>query len=252
MVGHTVLGAILLRGVYPRVSAQGRRAIKRWWSAKLLRILNVSLEVDGPVPPAAETGTMISANHVSWLDIFVISSVRPTRFIAKGEIRDWPVAGWLAHASGTLFIRSEQWRDTARINERVRLVFAEGDCVGLFPEGFTTEGDRLRKFHSALFESAVANHAHVHPAALRYEEPDGTLCREAAFVGETTFFESLAFIIARKAITARVHFAPTIETEGLKRRDVMKLVENRIATLLGLTPVGTSPAIASDLQAAPH
>ena len=124
--------------------------------------------------------------------------------------------------------------------------------MGLFPEGFTTEGDRLRKFHSALFESAVANHAHVHPAALRYEEPDGTLCREAAFVGDTTFFESLAFIIAHKTIMARVHFAPSIETEGLKRRDVMKLTESRIASLLGLQPAGTSPATASGLPAAPR
>ena len=195
---------------------------------------------------------MIAANHVSWLDIFVLSSVEPTRFIAKGEIRDWPVAGWLAYASGTIFIRAEQWRDTARITEKVRAALADGDCVGLFPEGFTTQGDKLLRFHSALFEPAVANQAHVHPAALRYEEPGGALCREASFVGETTFFESLAFIIARKSITARVHFAPTIETEGLKRRDVMKLTESRIATLLGLTPAGTSPARASGLRAAPH
>ncbi len=252
MVGHTVLAGLILRGIYPRVSPERRRAIKRWWSAKVLRILNVTLQVDGPAPGTAETGAMISANHVSWLDIFVISSVRPTRFIAKGEIRDWPVAGWLAYASGTIFIRTEQWRDTARINEKVRVALAEGDCLGLFPEGFTTEGDRLRKFHSALFEPAVANHAHVHPAALRYEEPDGTLCREAAFVGETTFFESLAFIIARKAIMARVHFAPPIETEGLKRRDVMKLTESRIATLLGLEHAGTSPATASGPPAVPR
>lgn len=251
MVGHTVVAGIILRGVYPRVSNERRRAIKRWWSAKVLRILNVTLQVDGPAPGTAETGAMIAANHVSWLDIFVLSSVRPTRFIAKGEIRDWPVAGWLAHASGTIFIRSEQWRDTTRINERVRAALAEGDCVGLFPEGFTTEGDRMLRFHSALFEPAVANQAHVHPAGLRYEEPDGTLCRDASFVGETTFFESMALIIARKAITARVHFAPTIETEGLKRRDVMKLTESRIATLLGLEPAGTSPGRASGLQAAP-
>jgi 1-acyl-sn-glycerol-3-phosphate acyltransferase len=252
MVWHTVLGAIILRGVYPRVSNERRRVIKRWWSAKVLRILNVTLKVDGPAPGTAETGAMIAANHVSWLDIFVLSSVRPTRFIAKGEIRDWPVAGWLAFASGTIFIRAEQWRDTARITAKVRAALDDGDCVGLFPEGFTTEGDKLLRFHSALFEPAVANQAHVHPAALRYEEPGGAHCREAAFVGETTFFESLAFIIARKAITARVHFAPTIDTEGLKRRDVMKLTESRIATLLGLTPAGTSPAAASGLPAVSH
>ncbi len=252
MVGHTVLAGVILRGVYPRVSDERRRAIKRWWSAKTLRILNVTLLVDGPAPGTGATGAMIAANHVSWLDIFVISSVRPTRFIARGEIRDWPVAGWLAHASGTIFIRQEQWRDTRRSNEKVHEALAQADCVGLFPEGITTAGDKLLKFHSAMFEPAVANRAHVHPAAIRYEEPDGTLCREASFVGETTFFESMALIIGRKRITVRVRFAPAVETDGLKRREVMKLTESRIATLLGLQPAGTSPATATDPPAAPR
>jgi 1-acyl-sn-glycerol-3-phosphate acyltransferase len=251
MVNHTVLAVLILRVVYPRSDAERRRALKQWWSAKLLRILNVTLRVDGPPPGSAETGAMIAANHVSWLDIFVISSVRPTRFIAKGEIRDWPVAGWLAHASGTLFIRREQWRETALVNEKVRAALADGDCVGLFPEGFTTEGDRLLKFHSALFEPAVANQAHVHPAALRYEEPGGALCRDASFVGDTTFFESLTFIIGRKAITARVLFAPSIETEGLKRREVTKGAEKQIASLLGLELAGSPPGTRGDRPGAP-
>src|SRR5688572_2734823 len=98
MLWHAALAALILRFVYPRASAERRRALKRWWSAKLLRILGVTIHVEGPPPGSAELGAMVAANHVSWLDIFVISSVRPTRFIAKGEIRDWPVAGWIAHA----------------------------------------------------------------------------------------------------------------------------------------------------------
>ncbi len=54
---------------------------------------------------------MIAANHVSWLDIFLISSVRPTYFIAKSEVLDWGVAGWMAQHSGTLFVRRDQWRE---------------------------------------------------------------------------------------------------------------------------------------------
>jgi 1-acyl-sn-glycerol-3-phosphate acyltransferase len=126
---------------------------------------------------------MIVANHVSWIDIFLISSVRPTRFVAKSEIRGWPLAGWIAERAGTLFIRRDQMRDMARIDARVREVLAEGDCVGLFPEGITTEGDELRKFHSSLFEPAVANGAHVHPAAIRYEHPtarSAARCRSSA------------------------------------------------------------------------
>ena len=130
---------------------------------------------------------MIASNHVSWADIFAIASVRHTRFIAKSEIRDWPLAGWLAERSGTIFIRRARRHDTARINALVHDALAEGDCVGLFPEGTTTEGDRLLKFHSSLFEPAVANRARVYPVAVRYEHPDGTPLRAVAYVGDLSF-----------------------------------------------------------------
>jgi 1-acyl-sn-glycerol-3-phosphate acyltransferase len=141
------------------------------YSAKLLRILNVSAHVEGGVPDEGDRASMVAANHVSWLDIFVISSARPTRFIAKSEIRDWPIAGWIAEEAGTLFMRRHEWRDTARTTERVHAALAGGDCVGLFPEGLTTEGDTLLKFHSSLFEAAVGNAAHVYPLQCHSRAP---------------------------------------------------------------------------------
>jgi 1-acyl-sn-glycerol-3-phosphate acyltransferase len=252
MLWHAAVAALLLRVVYPRISFERRRAVIRWWSRKLLRILNVRTRVEGEAPAATERGAMIAANHVSWLDIFLVSSVRPTRFIAKSEIRDWPIAGWIADKAGTLFIRRDQWRDTARINAKVRAALAEGDCVGLFPEGITTEGDRLLKFHSSLFEPAVANHAHVHPAAIRYESADGTLCREMSFFGERSFMESLALIIGQRSVTACVSFAAPVETEGATRREVTKAAEARVATLLNLPIAGTEPGRAAGLPGAPR
>jgi 1-acyl-sn-glycerol-3-phosphate acyltransferase len=238
MAGHAALAALLLRAVYPRLGGRRRRALTRWWSAKLLAILNVSAHVEGD--EAAVPGSfMIAANHVSWLDIFVISSVRPTRFIAKGEIRQWPVAGWIADRAGTLFIQRNQWRDTARINERVRTALDEGDCVGLFPEGITTEGDRLLKFHSALFEPAIANGVHVQAAAIRYEHSDGTLCRDMSFIGERTFMQSLRLIIGQPAVRARIVFLPPIATGGATRRAVASAAAHGIATRLGIEPAGT-------------
>jgi 1-acyl-sn-glycerol-3-phosphate acyltransferase len=241
MLSHAALAALLLRHAYPRMSAAQRRALMGWWSGKLLRILNVETLVTGAMP--GQSSVMIAANHVSWMDIFLISSARPTRFIAKGEVRDWPIAGWIADKAGTLFIRREQWRDTARTNERVHQALAEGDCVGLFPEGFTTEGDTLLKFHGALFAPAVANHALVQPAAIRYERPDGTLCREASFIGERSFMESLGLIIRERRLLARLMLAEPVCTEGVHRRDVARDCEARVASLLGLAqgrPLGTS------------
>jgi 1-acyl-sn-glycerol-3-phosphate acyltransferase len=253
VAGHAVLAIVLLSSIYPRLAPPRRRAVVGWWSGKLLRILNIRVRVEGLAPRAREHGAMIAANHVSWLDIFLVSSVRPTRFIAKSEIRDWGIVGWIAERTGTLFIRRDQLRDTARINALVHDALAGGDCVGLFPEGITTEGDMLHKFHTALFEPAVANEAHVHPAAIRYEKPDGSLCREASFRGERTFMESISLVIGERAMVARIAFAPVVETPGAHRRDVAREAQARIASLLGLeATAGKAPGTGAGPRAASH
>ncbi len=158
MGAHAACAALILHFVFPRAGAERRRSLVRWWSARLVRLLGVEVRVAG-APPSPGSAAMIAANHISWLDIFVVMGVQPARFIAKSEIRDWPVAGWIAERAGTLFIRRARRHDTARINEQVHAAFAEGACVGLFPEGTTTEGDHLLRFHSSLFEPAIANAA---------------------------------------------------------------------------------------------
>jgi 1-acyl-sn-glycerol-3-phosphate acyltransferase len=246
---HAARAALTLRFLYPRASPERRRALMQRWCAKLLAILNIEVQVEGEPPSRGENAAMIAANHVSFVDIMLISSVRPTRFVAKSEIRAWPLAGWIADRAGTLFIRRDQMRDMARIDARVREVMGEGDCVGLFPEGITTEGDELRKFHSSLFEPAVANNAHVHPVAIRYEHPDGTLCREMSFIGDRTFGESIALILHQRRVRARLMFAPTVETAGVSRRDVAKTVETRVASLLGVDPWSIAPKTPAGLPA---
>jgi 1-acyl-sn-glycerol-3-phosphate acyltransferase len=127
-------------------------------------------------------------------------------------------------------------RDTARINELVHEALAQGDCVGIFPEGTTTEGDALLKFHSSLFEPAVANSARVHPCAIRYAHADGGLCRAIAYVGELSFMQSLGLVIRQRGVVARVRFGDAIPTEGVTRREVAAAARARVASLVGLEP----------------
>jgi len=236
MLGHALHGALILRLVFPRAEPARRRQLVGWWSAKLVRIAGLELRIVGEPPAAAEIGAMIVANHVSWLDMFAISGARPTRFIAKSEIRDWPFAGWIAERAGTLFIRRERRRDTARIADLVHAALAEGDCVGLFPEGTTTEGDTLLRFHSSLFEPAVANAAHVHPCAVRYRHADGSLCRAVTYAGERTFMQAMGLTFRQEDVTVELAFAPVIETRGRNRREVAAASEDAVASLLGLAP----------------
>ncbi len=240
LVVHVVAALAILRLVFPRVRAGRRRSLHGWWSRKLVRILGLEARAEGSPPGPAETGAIVAANHVSWLDVFLVSSVRPTRFIAKSEVRDWPVAGWIAERAGTLFVRRARRHDTARINEIVHAALAQGDCVGLFPEGTTTMGDQLLRFHSSLFEPAAVNSAHVHPVAIRYEHADGTLCRALAY-DDLSFMQSVALILRQRHVVARIVFLDTIEAAGLGRREIARLAETRIASRLGFPDPGSRP-----------
>ena len=207
-----------------------------------MRILGVRVRVSGKPPPARGEAAMIAANHVSWVDIFAVMSVRPARFIAKSEIRAWPGAGWIADRAGTLFVHRARRHDTARINTRVHEALAQGDCVGLFPEGTTTEGDRLLRFHTSLFEPAIANAATIHPAAIRYRHADGTPCPELAFVGDMTFLQSVARVVRARGVVAQVAFADPIAPDAsLERRAAASLAHQRVASLLLLDPPGSPP-----------
>ncbi len=234
LLTHVAVGLAAVGMVYPRVSPARRAHLTGWWARKLLRILNVVLSVHGARPAADARNLIIAANHVSWVDIFVISAAQPARFIAKSEIRDWPIAGWLCDRAGTIFIRRARRSDTAKINEVMHAVLAEGATIGFFPEGTTTNGDRLLKFHTSLFEPAVVNAATLAPAAIRYRASDGERNDAVAFIGELSFAESVGLIIRQKSMIAEITFAPPIEAQGLTRRELALRTETAVAAILGV------------------
>ena len=231
---HVGVGMVAVGAIYPRVSAQRRAIITGWWARKLLRILNILLSIHGARPLEDARNLIVAANHISWVDIFVINATHPSRFIAKAEIRDWPIAGWLSDKAGTIFIRRTRRSDTAKINETMHNVLAEGATIGFFPEGTTTSGDKLLKFHSSLFEPAVANTATIAPAAIRYRASDGEPSAAVAFIGELSFAESIAMIISEKSMIAEITFAPQIEAAGLSRRELALNSEAAIARILNV------------------
>lgn len=236
LLTHVAVGLVAVGLVFRQVSARRRARLTGWWARKLLRILNIVLSVHGVRPAAQARNLIIAANHVSWVDIFVISAAHPARFVAKSEIRDWPIAGWLCDKAGTIFIRRTRRSDTAKINELMHAVLAEGATIGFFPEGTTTPGDRLMKFHTSLFEPAVVNSATLAPAAIRYRASDGERNAAVAFIGELSFAESVGLIIRQKSMIAEITFARPIEAAKLNRRELALESENAVAALLGVAP----------------
>ena len=121
----------------------------------VLRLLDIRVHVRG-LPPGPEQPTLIVANHVSWLDIFVMSALAPLAFIAKQEIAGWPVIGFCARLQRCVFLDRSRKAATAEVNAVVGRRLAEGDLIVLFPEGTTGDGIRLLPFRSSLIGAARA------------------------------------------------------------------------------------------------
>lgn len=231
---HIARGAVIAAFVFPFTRREGRRIHVQRWSRRALAILGVRLEVAGASPRWEDGPVMIVANHVSWLDILAINSVRPARFVAKSEVRAWPVIGWLSERVGTFFIRREERRDAARISGRLAQVMRDGDTVAVFPEGTSSDGSAVLGFHSSLLHPAVLAGATVRPVALRYTRADGSLCVEAAYFGSLSLWESMNRVAQQPETTAHLDFLPPPESAGRHRRELAR--DAREAILRSLFP----------------
>ena len=248
LCAHIARGLFLVRFVYPRRTHRAQRMMLRRWSRQLLGILRIRRH-RGRGGDAVPNSCIIVANHVSWLDIFVINACFPARFVAKAEIRRWPAIGRLCVSTGTLFIERVKRRDAHRINEKIAGALAEGDRVALFPEGTTTHGDMVRPFHANLLQAAVVGAAPVQPVALRYLQADGSLCRAASYVGDQSLIACVLAILAQPVIVAEVMVLAALPHDGQTRRDLARATEAAIAGRLGLPVAHRSSARPRDPQA---
>jgi 1-acyl-sn-glycerol-3-phosphate acyltransferase len=110
---------------------------------------------------------LLVANHLSYLDIVLLSSLTPCVFVAKNEVKDWPVFGWFARLAGTVFVDRNDRRDAARANELIRSALREGALVVLFPEGTSSNGSTVLPFKSSLLQAAIGERVPFTGAALR-------------------------------------------------------------------------------------
>ena len=192
---------------FPLLGFRRRQDLIQGWSRVLLRVCGVRMRRQGR--PVLQGPALWVANHVSWLDIFVIDAVRPTSFIAKSDIRRWPVIGLLVAWAGTLFIDRRQRHAVREAGRQMRDCFDRGDAVGLFPEGTTTEGLDVRPFHAGLFEAAMRADVPVQPIALRFLQ-HGRRTTRFAFVGEQTLLGNLWILLGARGVVVEAEFLPPL------------------------------------------
>jgi 1-acyl-sn-glycerol-3-phosphate acyltransferase len=147
---------------------------------------------------------LLVCNHISWLDIFVVLSIKPARFVAKVEIAGWPLIGRLVRGAGTLFVERGRRHAVHQLNERIEFTLNAGQAVAVFPEGTTSDGRRLLPFHANLIEPAIRSGATVIPIGLRYRRPDGSAHEAVDFTGDTSLVSSMLRIFGSSKVMVQV------------------------------------------------
>lgn len=230
---HLLVGLLTCALIFPWADQAGRDWCIKHWSIKTLVIFGVTLKISGPVPDRSAAQALIVANHISWLDIFVINSIHPCRFVTKSDVRTWPLIGWLCAKSGAIFIARGRLRDVRKIFEGLVVSIRAGERVAFFPEGTTSAQGGLSPFHANLFEAAIDAEVPIRPYALRYTDAQGRLHPAADFIGDMSAVQSMIAVFSAGKMEAELICLPIIETKDCLRRDLASAAQYSIASALG-------------------
>jgi 1-acyl-sn-glycerol-3-phosphate acyltransferase len=230
---HLFQGLATCALVFPFTDRMGRQAHIQRWSSRLVALCGVRVRIINSQGAQPAPRALIVANHLSWLDIFVINSLHPCRFVAKSDIRDWPLIGWLCAQVGTIFIARGKLRDVRRIYQGLVESLQAAEHVAFFPEGTTAAQGTLLPFHANLFEAAIEAQVPVQPYALRYLDADGKPHPAAEFIGDTSFVQSLVTILKSSGMTAQLYLLPPLPTAlSSHRRQLADAARQAIARAL--------------------
>jgi 1-acyl-sn-glycerol-3-phosphate acyltransferase len=167
------------------------------------------------------------------MDVHVLGSVMDGSFLSKEEVRHWPIVGALATMAGTLYIRRGGKDASNAASELLTWNLIRGTNVLVFPEGTTSEGHGVRRFHPRLFAAALLADRPVQPVAIRYRDGDGDEPHPiAAFVGNQGLLDNLWGVIGERRFEVSVTFCPPVTVKGADRRSVANAAHGRIARVL--------------------
>lgn len=201
----------------------------RGWMVRLGWILGLRASVTGQ--PLASV--LLVANHISWLDIPALAARVPGRFVAKAEVRQWPLLGWLAGLAGTRFLRRNSLAGMRVLLEEITHDLQAGRPCLVFPEGTSTDGSRVESFFPAFLQTAINAAVPVQCVAIRYG--DGRQRDDRApFIDDADFVPHLLGILGRGHTRIELHFSPPLQSLGLSRQFLAASSRGWIAARLGL------------------
>jgi lyso-ornithine lipid O-acyltransferase len=221
-----VQNAISIPFVRPDQRLHAREAWLHGWCRFACRVLRIRIRTHGSMP---SSGLLVS-NHLSYLDIVVLSSIRPCVFVAKRDVGRWPLFGWLAHAAGTIFVDRERRFSSPKVVNGIRDAIAGGSVVVLFPEGTSSDGSTVLAFKSALLESAVQLRSPIAAASIEYALDDGSVAEEVCYWRDMTLVPHLLNLFCKREIGANYSFSPAKVRLG-NRKEIAHELRDEIVSI---------------------
>ena len=200
--------------------------IIQFWCKRLLSIFEIKVEVQGLDSFLSnQKQYLMVANHISWMDIIVIQSIKPSIFVAKSDVASWPLFGWVAQMTGTIFIKREKVSDIKKALKKMkRRLIKRSVCI--FPEGTSTNGRYLLPFKSNLFQSSIDTNKSILPLCLRYKQK-GIYSDKPAFVDDMSLVDSIIKIKNENDISVEVDVLQPIRPRG-NRKELAVYVREKL------------------------
>ena len=173
-----------------------------YWSRLLCFICGLKVYVHGQKPASP---VLLVANHVSWLDIPIIHSLMLAGFVAKSEIKYWPIIGWVTMVGDTLFLKRGNAESRRGVLNQIKKRLTAGRSVAIFPEGTVTDGSYLRTFHRQLVHAAVQTETPILPVAIKFLNQDGSRNDQVAFLNDEFFLTHVWRILSLPNSVVEIH-----------------------------------------------
>ncbi len=217
LVLHLLRGMVVVALQFGAASPARKQELTRRWTVKMLSLVGMRLVVHHD-SARLDSRALVIGNHISWLDIYVINAWRPTPFVSKAEVRQWPVVGWLAEKIGTVFLQREKRSEAHRIMQALADRLNSGELMCVFPEGTTSNGLEILPFHANMFQAAVVAGCPVQPICIMYEDAQGRQSVAPAYTGKMSLGTSLARVLRERPLVAHLYVGAPLE--GGDRRDL--------------------------------
>jgi len=192
---------------------------------RTLRYFHIQTQATGPVPAR---GLLIS-NHLSYLDVLVLSSLTPAVFVSKHDVKYWPVFGQFAVLAGTVFVDRARRFQVGQVNNEITAALTQGALVVLFPEGTSSNGETLLPFKSSLLEPATHPEWPLAVGWIHYEIDDGDAGEEVCYWGGHTFFPHMLNLLGKRQVRASVRFAQCPPHKSDRKKLAQSLREEILA-----------------------